>query len=53
MGTPTPIYLYNAGFFSALAYAPNGAASADSEAWALTQAGSVTSAMARSWSLAR
>src|SRR5882757_847087 len=35
--TPTPINLYNAGLFSALAYAPNGVGNADSMAWALTQ----------------
>jgi trimeric autotransporter adhesin len=35
--TPTPINLYNAGLFSALAYAPNGVTNADSMAWALTQ----------------
>jgi hypothetical protein len=33
----TPINLYNAGLFSALAYAPNGVGNADSMAWALTQ----------------
>jgi hypothetical protein len=39
MGTATPINLYDAGLFSALAYAPNNLA--DSEAWGLTSGGTL------------